>query len=166
MAFWECVQYLVITGIIAFFVGRIMPKKWFCPNSFPYRSFRFEQDGKFYHKFKIHYWQSKLPDMSKILPNLMPAKDLSGNYAERLPEMIQETCMAEFIHIVLCFTGCYCFELWPGIGGFMVVILYIGLFNLPYIMIQRYNRPRLMKLTLRLKKEYVQQEEHIKCESV
>lgn len=85
--------------------------------------------------------------MSKILPKIMPPKNLSGNFRERMPRMLQETCVAEMIHSVLCVTGLRCLRLYPGIGGFIIVILYIVFFNLPFIIIQRYNRPRLIKLT-------------------
>ena len=155
MAIWKCGNYLVLTEIISFFVGRIIPKRWFSADVFPYRSFAFEQDGKFYDRFKIRFWQKKVPDMSKILPKLMPAKCISYDYKEQLPRMLQETCVAEFIHTLLCFSGLYCLKLWPGMGGAAVSVIYILVFNLPYIMIQRYNRPRLMRLNNRIKQQTV-----------
>lgn len=74
MNFWKCFRYLVFIGVVAFPVGRLLPKKWFCTDMFPYRSDRFEDEGRYYDKFKIRYWQSKVPDMSKILPKCIPAK--------------------------------------------------------------------------------------------
>ena len=141
---------MIITGVIAFFVGRLLPKKWFRADLFPYRSFRFEQDGRIYDKIHIRKWQNKLPNMSKILPFMMPAKNLSGDYKKRLPRMLQETCVAELIHTLNCFVGLYCLKLYPGVGGVIILILYITLFNLPFIIIQRYNRPRLMRLAKRV----------------
>lgn len=150
MKFWKCFWFLIITGVISFFVGRLLPKKWFRADLFPYRSFRFEQDGRIYDKLKVRKWQSKLLDMSKILPFMMPAKNLSGDYKKRLPRMLQETCVAELIHTLNCFVGLYCLKLYPGVGGIIILILYIILFNLPFIIIQRYNRPRLMRLAKRV----------------
>lgn len=150
--FWKCFWYLILTGIIAFFVGRILPKKWFRPDLFPYRCYSFEKGGKIYDKLKIHRWQNKLPDMSKIFPQMMPPKNLSGNYKDRIPCMLQETCIAELIHTLLCVTGLHCLRLYPGIGGVIIVILYIVVFNLPYILIQRYNRPRLLKIIQRMQR--------------
>lgn len=150
MRFWKCVLYLAITGVIAFFVGRLLPKKWFRAETFPYRSFGFEKNGQIYDKLYIRQWHNKVPDMSKILPKIMPAKNLSGDYQSRLPRMLQETCIAELIHTLLCVTGLYCLKLYPGIGGVIILILYITLFNLPFIVIQRYNRPRLQRLAKRL----------------
>lgn len=150
MGFWKCFWYLIITGVIAFFAGRLLPKNWFRPDLFPYRCCKFEKDGQIYDKLNIRKWQNKVPDMSRILPKWMPAKNLSGNFRERMPRMLQETCVAEFIHSALCVTGLRCLKLYPGIGGVIIVLLYIVVFNLPFIIIQRYNRPRLMKLLKRI----------------
>ncbi len=153
MKFWNCFWYLILTGVIAFFAGRLLPKRWFRPDLFPYRSYGFERDGRIYEKLGIRKWQNKVPDMSRVLPKWMPAKNLSGNYRERMPRMLQETCVAELIHSLLCVTGLYCLKLYPGIGGILIYVLYAVFFNLPFILIQRYNRPRLLKLTKRLQQE-------------
>lgn len=71
MEFWKCFWYLIITGIVAFFVGRLLPKMWFRPDLFPYRSYKFEKDGQIYDKLKIRKWQNKVPDMSRILTKLL-----------------------------------------------------------------------------------------------
>lgn len=153
MRFLNCFLYLVITGVMAFFLGRLLPKKWFRADSFPYRPYAFEDNGRYYERFGVRKWQHKLPDMSRILPFMMPAKSLSGDYKKRLPRMLQETCVAELIHTLNCFLGLYCLKLYRGIGGVIIVLLYVFLFNLPYIIIQRYNRPRLMKLMKRIQNE-------------
>ena len=146
MEFLKCVCYLAVTGIAAFFAGRIVPKKWFRADAFPYKSYPFEKEGKIYDKLRIRSWQSRVPDMSRILPGLIPAKKMTADYQSRLPQMIQETCVAEMTHFLLCLTGLYCLVLWPGAGGVVLTLLYIVLGNLPFILIQRYNRPRFLKL--------------------
>ena len=146
MNFVKCCLYFALIGIIGFWIGRIIPKHRINAESFPFAPFWFEKNGKIYERIKIHKWQSKLPDMSRIVPKFMPQKNLKGNYKERLPVMIEETCIAELIHYLLCFMATYCVKLWPGMGGFWMSFIYIILFNLPYILIQRYNRPRLMRI--------------------
>ena len=145
MGFWGCIKYLAVSGAASFVLGRILPKKWFQHDKFPYMLYRFEHGGKLYEKLKIKFWQNKLPDMSRILPKLMPPKKFSFNDFHHLPEMIQETCIAEMIHGLLCISGLYCMEIWHGTGGKIIAILYF-LGNLPFILIQRYNRPRLLRL--------------------
>ena len=150
MQFWMCVLYLALSGTAAFLLGRILPKRWFHAERFPFRAYAFEQGGKVYEKLNIRKWQNKVPDMSKIFPWLMPAKNLSGAYRSRLPVMIQETCIAEMTHCVTALEGLVCLWLWPGIGGIIVTLLDVLLLNLPFILIQRYNRPRLVRLEKRL----------------
>ncbi len=159
--FGKCFCYLIATGVVAFFIGRLLPKKWFRADFFPYRSYSFEKCGHIYEKLKVRYWQNKVPDMSKILPMWIPAKNLRGDYKKRLPRMLQETCIAEMIHTVLCVTGLYCLKLYPGIGGVIVLVLYVLIFNLPFIIIQRYNRPRLIKI---MNKQTDKKECHTVCE--
>lgn len=147
--FLSCVIYLALAGIVGFVLGRILPKRWFRADRFPYRPFQFEQNGNLYLKLKIRKWQNRIPDMSKILPGTMPAKSLAAGYgAADLTRMIQETCVAEFIHVLLCVAGCFCVLLWKSWGGVIVAVLYI-LGNLPFVFVQRFNRPRLQRLLAR-----------------
>ena len=74
------------------------------------------------------------------------ADELTAETFSDLPRMIQETCVAEMIHVLLSLTGLGCLVIWPGIGGVLVTAVYILLGNLPFILIQRYNRPRLQRL--------------------
>lgn len=145
-----CLIYLVVMGILSFAAGRLLPKKWFDPQVFPYRAFPIEKDGALYRKLRIQKWQNRIPDMSRILPDLMPRKAIVGKpTGAQLDVMLRETCVAECIHVLLCFGGLFCMRLWRGIGGVVVAVLYF-LGNIPFILVQRYNRPRLHRLYLRL----------------
>ena len=150
MRLLKCAVYLAATGILGFFSGRIIPKRWIRPEKGWFRSFACERSGAVYEKLGIRRWQNKVLDMSRILPCLMPAKNLSGDYEERLPVMIQETCVAEIVHITVSVAGLRCLWMWPGIGGITVTAIHIVLLNLPFILIQRYNRPRLIRLQKKL----------------
>ena len=115
-----------------------------------FRSFCFEDNGAIYEKIGIRKWHKRLLDMSRILPFMMPAKNLSGDYEARLSVMIQETCVAEIVHIGASIAGLRCLWMWPGVGGVTVTVIHIVLLNLPFILIQRYNRPRLIHLQKKL----------------
>ena len=136
-----------------------MPKRWIKPEKGLFRSFAFEKNGTVYEKLGIRKWQNKVPDISRILPFMMPAKNLSGNYEERLPVMIRETCVAEIVHIAVALLGLPCLWIWPGAGGVTVTAIFILLLNLPFILIQRYNRPRLIRLQQKLLSRKKQKEE-------
>ena len=150
--FLSCALYLAVIGILGFFLGRILSKNRFCTDRFPFRSLPFEQDGRIYEKLKIRAWQIRVPDMSRILPALMPPKQFRGE-RERLPEMIRETCVAELTHELLSMLGLLCLAIWPGAGGVIVTLVYILIGNLPFILIQRFNRPRLLRLLARTSRD-------------
>lgn len=149
--FLKCFIYLTSVGMLAFFAGRFIPKSWINPDIFPYKTCRFENDGCFYEQFGVRKWQTKVLDMSKIFPKIIPQKKINGDLQDSLPLMIKETCIAELIHWILFIPVLYCLSLWEGLGGVIIVTLY-ELFNIPYIMIQRYNRPRLINTLKRMKR--------------
>lgn len=150
MKILKCAVYCASAGIVGFLFGRLISKCRLKPDKGLFRCFPFEKSGTLYEKLNIHKWQNKVPDMSRILPFLMPPKNLSGKYADRLPTMIQETCVAELTHVVVSILGLHCLRIWPGMGGIIVTTIFILLLNVPYILIQRYNRPRLIRLQKKL----------------
>lgn len=144
--FLRCVLYLGVTGILFFLIGRILPKKWFQYDQLPYRLLKLEKGGRVYRVLRVHKWKEKFPDMSVILPEFIPSKKLpKAMNSDQVERMVQETCIAELIHGLLCITGLACVFLWKGIGGISIAVLY-ALGNLPYCIIQRYNRPKLVKI--------------------
>lgn len=143
--------YLIAVGLILFLVGRMIPKKWMHYDRFPYRSFLFEKNGKIYNAIHIHGWREKLPDMSKIFPDMMPSKKLPKKATSaQLERMVQETCVAELIHNLLCVLGFGCVLLWEGAGGWVVALFYMA-GNIPFSIIQRYNRPKLLQIMQKLR---------------
>lgn len=137
--------YIAFGGVVSFIIGRLIPRELPDETSFPFRSYEFEDGGRIYDRIGIKKWMNRLPDMSRMLPGIMPTKKLDGKMSEKLPVMIKETCIAELIHVLLIPFGFGCRCIWRGIGGFIVTLIY-EVVNFLYILIQRYNRPRLMGL--------------------
>lgn len=144
--FIECLVYLALLSFSSFLLGRILPKSWFRYNLFPFKDFKFEKSGKIYLSTGVKKWKSKVPDMSIIMSFLIPSKKLPQTLtSESVKAMLTENCIAEWIHYLLAVLGFGCVFIWENIGGWIVSALYaIG--NLPYIIIQRYNRPKIVKL--------------------
>lgn len=142
--FLLCLIYAATLGLVSFLLGRELPKSWLHPDQFPFRTYAWEEN--LWKALKIRSWQAKVPDMSKVFPKLMPAKALTQKTAQDLPLMIQETCVAELTHGLLCLAGLFLLKLWPGVGGILLTVIYIVFGNLPFLLIQRYNRPRLQRL--------------------
>lgn len=154
LSFLRCFLYLALLGLCFFVIGRVLPKQWFKYDLFPYKSFSFEQGGALYDRLAIRRWKNQLPDMSQLLPGCMPVKKLSSNMKPaQLELLIQETCVAEWIHLMLSVFGFGCLSIWRGAGGVTVSVLYL-LGNLPFGILQRYNRPKLIRLLERLRKKH------------
>lgn len=143
----KCLVYIIALGVVSFVTGRLLPKHWFKSDRFPFRCN--EKEKKLYKALRVKDWQNKVPDMSRVFTKLMPAKKLNAGTLADIPRMLEETCVAELIHVVLSVLGLACLWLWPGFGGAVVTLVYILLGNVPFIIIQRYNRPRLQRLLAR-----------------
>lgn len=70
---------------------------------------------------------------------------------EHIASLIDETCVAELIHVVLIFACPLFWLIFRTTFGLIVGILY-GLSHVPFILIQRYNRPRLVALYRKIMK--------------
>ncbi len=140
----QCVAYVAVLGVFSFVLGRLLPKHWFHSDAFPFRCG--EKEARFYRLLRVKDWQSKVPDMSKIFVRIMPPKRINAETLTDLPRMLAETCVAELIHVMLSLAGLACLWIWPGPGGALFTAAYLLLGNVPFILIQRYNRPRLQKL--------------------
>ncbi len=135
----------VIIGSLSFFLGQLLPRKNFDWTMFPYKSFAWERNGLVYTRLKIQFWKDRVPDMSRYIRSVFRKKICVFRSGEYLEGLIRETCVAELVHWMLIFVSPIFMLQIDGIGGIIGTICYaIG--NLPFILIQRYNRPRLVML--------------------
>lgn len=149
MQFLKTIHYILCVSIAVFILGRVFPRKWIFEDRFPFKSFEFEKGGRIYNKIGIMKWKTKLPDASviitKIIPKFMPRKRIDQD--DQIPILIKETCVAEATHVLVSFLGFGCVFIWDGIGGWAVSVAFL-LFNIPFIIIQRFNRPRLIAVKM------------------
>lgn len=167
MHFGHSILYLLCISIAVFILGRLYPRKWLRTGSFPFKSFKFEKNGTIYNKIQIMKWKTKLPDMSmiitKILPRFMTKKRLADE--NNIPVLIDETCVAEATHVIVAILGFGCVFVWNGIGGWLLSVLFL-LINVPFIIVQRFNRPRLVTADMMLKRRNAFMREANKNESL
>ena len=141
-------EFLLIAagiGVLAFFVGEMLPRRWFNPDAFPYRCAKWEQGGAFYEKLRIRYWKDIFPDMSRFIPQTFRKKAGLSRDPEHAARLIVETCSAEAVHWGLMLVSLL-YPIVMGPAGWICYFLYNLLGNVPPILIQRYNRPRLQKM--------------------
>jgi len=144
--FLYCVLYVAALGIGSHFVGQLLPRRWFCADRFPYRLYGWEKNGRIYDKIAIRKWKNKVPDMSLILKDMVKKEVEPDNTSAGLLRLVAETCVSELIHVLLILFTIPILARWKTRGGVLFFLIYNILGNLPYILIQRYNRPRLMAL--------------------
>ena len=141
--FWRSILYLAAVSLLSN-VAAAFVRRDFHMDTFPFRPFAFERQGRFYEKLGIRKWKDRVPDMSRLLRTL-PRKKLEVPSAEQARLLAQETCVAELVHASLMVLALPVLFLWPGWKGAVLAAVYaVG--NVPFIMIQRYNRPRLLRL--------------------
>ncbi len=144
-----CVLYLTLIGIASNFIGDTFKRESFKICRFPFAPFPFEKDGKFYEMFKIRKWKDILPDMSKMRSSMVKKKITKYRDASHFLTLAREACVAEVIHFSLIVFAIPCFFIGGKLWGAVCFIVWaIG--NLPFIMIQRYNRARLILLLNRI----------------
>lgn len=145
MSLFFCFVYVASLGILSNPIARFLPRN-FCCEKFPFAEYSFENHGKFYDRFGIRKWKDKMPDMSKVL-KFLPQKNLLRDVSkEHMELLIQESCVAELVHRALIILSFLYLLFRRSVQIVVFLVLYNILGNLPFIMIQRYNRCRFVVL--------------------
>ncbi|WP_461205879.1 glycosyl-4,4'-diaponeurosporenoate acyltransferase CrtO family protein [Clostridium sp. DL1XJH146] len=127
-------------------LGNSMDDKYFNPDSLWLKTRKWEKGGLFYKKFfKIHKWKHLLPDGAKVNKNGFRKKHITSHDQEYLKAFVVETGRAEIIHW-LQILPFWIFGFWSPSYVICCMLGYALLVNIPCILAQRYNRPRLRKV--------------------
>ncbi|MBE6648971.1 MAG: hypothetical protein E7614_05570 [Ruminococcaceae bacterium] len=146
-----CAVYLAFIGILSNFIGDTLGRDNLPFDRPPFSPFSFEKNGAFYEKLKIRFWKDRVPDMSKIRRSMVKKKVFHYRSVPELTLLAKETCVAEIIHSALIIFAIPCFFLGGALWGSVCFTVWT-LGNIPFIMIQRYNRARIISLIARLDK--------------
>ena len=146
--FWtivlDCIMWTAFYFSIAFLCTRI-PMEYLAKDRWLFRTRPWEQQGEIYHRlFGVRYWKKRLPSGGKIFGGF-DMRSIASYEVPYLERWIIETRRSELCHWILILPSVL-FFLWnpPEVGWGMIV--YAILFNLPMIITQRHNRPRLQAL--------------------
>lgn len=132
-------------------LSMLIPLKSFDPERFPFRCASWERDGETYQTiFNIRAWKKILPSggtwFNKKGFSLDHIRALDPAYLDR---WVKETCRAEVCHWLAIVPAALFFFWNPPLAGW-IMILYALAFNLPLIIAQRYNRPKMRRMIKRL----------------
>lgn len=126
-----------------------LPRNLFDPNHVLFRQKKWEQNGLFYDKcFNLKKWKKRLPDGAAWFNGGFPKGKLLSKDPAYLNDFIKETCRGEAAHLATMLVTPL-FFIWNPPWADLVMLGYGILANLPCIMVQRYNRIFLTKLSQR-----------------
>ncbi len=151
------VIYIAVLGILSHFAGQALPRAHFSAEKFPYRAAAWENGGRVYEKLGIKRWKDLMPDMSRIMPDMLKKKLTGSSREDGCGALIAETCVAECVHWWLIVLSAGIFLFWRGALAAVFWLVYNILGNVPFIIIQRYNRPRLVLLEQRRQRRAAKQ---------
>ncbi len=108
-------------------------------------------EEKIYLKLGVRKWKDKIPELGKLFAGFDKSQigDKSNN--DHVLYFISQTITAEYIHSFSAVLGLLaifaCLQTWHIVG--IPLLLANTIINVMPVMVQRYNRPKLMKLYLR-----------------
>lgn len=146
------VAVILLDAIVAI-ITRALPKDWLSPFGSAFSVSKKER--KFLDKLKVKAWKDKIPEMGRFLCNFDKTKVKDNPTSDYVLTFLHETTMAEAMHFMSIFAG-FLLLLIP-IPNVQISILFVVLVNallqIPPVLVQRYNRPKLMAYYTRLKRK-------------
>ena len=103
-----------------------------------FRTYPFEK--KVYEKLRVKSWKDKLPSYDR---------DIFSLKKHSFDELAQASCQAELVHEIIAVLSFLPLSAVPKFGAFPVFFitsLLAACFDMLFVIIQRYNRPRFAKL--------------------
>lgn len=138
-----------------FFKDFMSKTKFYNANNFPFKIYKFERN--FYEKIGIRRWKDLLPNkMGMRKDHLEDKNDL--NY---LNMFIIEGCRAEFMHLLSAIFSIMPIFLIPFkyFGIIMPVAIVNIILQLLPVIVQRYNRPKIMIVQKRIIRQQTKEED-------
>ncbi len=122
-----------------------LPDQQFQRDTWLYRLKGFETVRYFVKILKIRFWKRWIPDGATIFNEGFKKKKLLGTQTEYLVLFIQETRRAEYSHLLQIFPALI-FFIFNSFFVSMIMVVYALVFNVPLMILQRYNRLRFLTL--------------------
>ena len=139
---YRCVSLGFFHLIVSVFCF-LIPLLYFQRSSSLFKIPVWENSGQLWQRLaSVKKWKGSIPDGARLLKFGYEKKTLHGINNENLQRFATETKRAELTHW-LSILPAPLFFLWNPIWAGWVMILYALVFNIPIIIVQRYNRARI-----------------------
>jgi len=140
----DALAWLILSPAISFLTLRL-PADAFDPQGWLYATRRWEREGELWNVlFRVRRWKSALPSGGPALGGFSMRRFESTEPAY-VRRWMAETCRAELAHW-LQIALAPLFFLWNVPVAGAIIIVYALAANLPCIIVQRYNRPRVLRI--------------------
>ena len=126
-----------------------IPRGWFKINTGLFRTYWWEEQGRFYRLIMVKKWKEFLPDGAKLFKAGFQKKRLQEKSEGYYHEFLLETKRAEITHYITMVPLLF-FFIWNPIEAYVLILLYGIILNVPCIIVQRYNRIRFSKIVSKL----------------
>lgn len=141
------VVWAVIQLGLAWGLTQLSPSR-FNPACLPARGLAWECKGRVYEQvLRIKAWKDKLPDGARWFAGGVGKARLPGRSPKALDRFARETWRGELVHW-LAILSLPAFCVWNPWWAMGVNAAYAVSANLPCILVQRYNRARLMRRSM------------------
>jgi len=135
---------LVIDSIVVTLLSTKLPERYYDYRNWLFRERKWEQSGQFYQRvFRVKSWKDRLPEISDFIKSTFPKKSVKEFGSEYIEKFLLESCRAEFAHWCIILSTVI-FLFYGGSEAFACMLAVSVLLNIPFIIIQRYNRPRII----------------------
>lgn len=104
-----------------------------------------ERDGRVYEQLRIRRWKDRLPELGGVFPGGVSKRALRTGASADLRRLVVETRRAELVHWAIP-AIVPVFAVWNPAALMAAMAAYAVLANLPCLVVQRYNRGRLLRV--------------------
>lgn len=141
----DSIAWAVIQPAVAYLCVRL-PASAFDPGHWLFRTRKWERDGAVYARLLlVRRWKSLLPSGGTVFKGGFSMRHVASRRVEYLERWLRETCRAELTHWIAMLFGAV-FFLWNPVELGLVMVLYAVAVNLPCIIVQRHNRPHILRI--------------------
>ena len=135
----------ILLSIANTFLSLKFPKSILDYQNWIYKDKKWEDGGEVYQRvLKVRNWKNQLPELSDFLKPIFSRKHIASFDEKHIQKYLLESCRAELTHWGIILSSLL-FGIWSSfLQTFFMIFLALGL-NLPYVIIQRYNRPRIIR---------------------
>lgn len=159
LTFLKCLLFVAIPAVVITIASHLLPKSLF--NPFKKCFYVKDKELKFYNKLQVRKWKDKIPELGS-LSGFAKKKLADPNNPEYIFKFLLENCIADVLHTVSMIVPIVMFFFIPKVYILtMALPLFLTNFVLHFMprCVQRFLRPKMIKLYKRLERKTEQQTE-------